>query len=118
MDKLVLTLHILVSVFLIGTVLLQSGKGASIGASFGGGGNQPMYGSSQGSFIGKVTAGAAIVFMLTSLSLAYISAGSSSSSIMNDLASPSAEMVQEDAAVQAEVEKALEDLEAESDKGK
>jgi preprotein translocase subunit SecG len=113
MDKLVLTLHILVSIFLIGTVLLQAGKGASIGASFGGGGggNQPIYGSSQGSFIGKLTAGAAIVFMFTSLTLAYFSADSSS--IMTDLALPSAEMVQEDTAVQVEVDKMLEDVAAE-----
>jgi preprotein translocase subunit SecG len=111
MDKLVLTLHILVSIFLIGTVLLQAGKGASIGASFGGGGgNQPIYGSSQGSFIGKLTAGAAIVFMFTSLTLAYFSADSSS--IMTDLAPPSAEMLQEDAAVQVEVDKMLEDVAA------
>lgn len=110
MDKLVLTLHILVSIFLIGTVLLQSGKGASIGASFGGGGgggNQPIYGSSQGSFIGKVTAGAAIIFMFTSLTLAYFSA--SSSSIMTDFTPPSVEMTQEDAAVQAEAGNMFED---------
>ena len=117
MDKIVLAVHILVSLFLIGTVLLQSGKGASIGASFGGG-NQPMYGSSQGSFMGKLTAGVAIVFMLTSLTLAYFSAGASSSSIMNDLAAPAAEMVEEDAAAQAEVEKTLEDIEAEAEKSK
>jgi len=115
MDKLVLTVHILVSIFLIGTVLLQSGKGASIGASFGGG-NQPMYGSTQGSFIGKVTAGAAIVFMLTSLSLAYISANASSSSIMKGLAPPSTEQVQGDAAAQAEIEKALEEVATEAEK--
>ncbi|MBE9536300.1 MAG: preprotein translocase subunit SecG [Proteobacteria bacterium] len=117
MDKIVLSLHIAVSIFLIGTVLLQAGKGASIGASFGGS-NQPMYGSSQGSFMGKLTAGAAIVFMFTSLTLAYFSAGSSSSSIMSDLASPSAEMVQEDAAAQAEADKAFEDIAAEAEKGK
>lgn len=118
MDKLVLAVHIIVSIFLIGTVLLQAGKGASIGASFGGG-NQPVYGSSQGSFMGKMTAGAAIVFMFTSLTLAYISAGSSSSSIMKDFAAPAAQssdMMQEDAAVQAEVEKALKELEAEKEK--
>ncbi len=108
MDKLVLTVHIVVSIFLIGTVLLQSGKGASIGASFGGG-NQPVYGSSQGSFMGKLTAGAAIVFMLTSLTLAYVSANSSSSSIMKDVVAPSSKIQQEDRAVQAEVEKALEE---------
>ena len=85
MDTLILTLHLLVSVFLIAAVLLQAGKGASVGATLGGGGNQPMYGSSQGSAIGKTTAAAAVVFMFTSLALAYISTTGSSSSVMSDV---------------------------------
>lgn len=87
MDTLILTLHLLVSVFLIAAVLLQAGKGASVGATLGGGGNQPMYGSSQGSAIGKTTAAAAVVFMFTSLALAYISSTGSSSSVMSDVES-------------------------------
>jgi preprotein translocase subunit SecG len=88
MDTLILTLHLLVSVFLIAAILLQAGKGASVGASLGGGGNQPMYGSSQGSAIGKTTAAAAVVFMFTSLALAYISSSGSSSSVMSDVGTP------------------------------
>lgn len=84
MDTLILTLHLLVSVFLIAAVLLQAGKGASVGATLGGGGNQPMYGSSQGSAIGKTTAAAAVVFMFTSLALAYISS-TGTSSVMSDV---------------------------------
>lgn len=87
MNTFILTIHIVVSIFLIGTVLLQAGKGASIGASFGGG-QQTLFGSSQGSFMGKVTAGAAIVFMLTSLTLAYLASTSSSLSIMTDVKAP------------------------------
>ncbi len=88
MDTLILTLHLIVSVFLIAAVLLQAGKGASVGATLGGGGNQPMYGSSQGSAIGKTTAAAAVVFMFTSLALAYISSSGSSSSVMSDVEAP------------------------------
>ena len=66
-------LHVLVCIFLIGVVLLQRGKGAEIGAVFGGGGSSTVFGSrGAGSFLSKLTTGAAIVFMITSLSLAYL----------------------------------------------
>jgi preprotein translocase subunit SecG len=58
------------------------GKGAQAGASFGAGGSQAMFGSTGGNFMTKVTAGAAIVFMLTSLSLAYFYSSPSSQTIM------------------------------------
>lgn len=92
MNKLVILVHVMVSLFLIGVVLLQAGKGASIGATFGGGGGQTLFGSSQGSFIGKVTAAAAIIFMLTSLTLAYTSATSSRATIMENVETPAAPM--------------------------
>lgn len=81
MSTFIMTVHILVSLFLIVVVLLQAGKGASIGATFGGGG-QTLFGSSQGSFIGKMTTAVAIIFMLTSLTLAYLSSTASTSSVM------------------------------------
>ncbi len=65
-------LHVLVCLALIAIVLLQGGKGAEVGAAFGGGGSQTVFGASGGaSFMSKLTTGAAIVFMLTSLTLAY-----------------------------------------------
>jgi len=52
-------------------VLLQTGKGADMGAAFGGS-SQTIFGSSgPGTFLGKMTTGIAVVFMLTSLFLAY-----------------------------------------------
>ncbi|MDH3973615.1 MAG: preprotein translocase subunit SecG [Deltaproteobacteria bacterium] len=87
MDTLILVVHLIVSLFLIVVVLLQAGKGASIGASFGGS-NQTLFGTSQGSFVGKTTAVAATLFMLTSLSLAYISSSASSSSVMEGYETP------------------------------
>ena len=64
--------HVLVCVFLIVVVLLQRGKGAEIGAVFGGGGGGTLFGSrGAGNFLTRLTTGAAFVFMLTSLSLAY-----------------------------------------------
>jgi preprotein translocase subunit SecG len=77
-------LHVLVSLFLIAVVLLQSGKGAEMGASFGSSGSQSVFGAGGGtSFLSKLTTSAAVIFMLTSLSLAYISGKPSSSSMMS-----------------------------------
>jgi preprotein translocase subunit SecG len=84
-------LHIVVSFFMIGVVLLQSGKGAEMGASFGSSGSQSVFGAGGGTtFLSKMTTGAAIIFMLTSLTLAYISGQPSSSSIMSSKSKPAA----------------------------
>ncbi|MCI5168004.1 MAG: preprotein translocase subunit SecG, partial [Candidatus Electrothrix sp. GM3_4] len=73
------------SLFLIAIVLLQHGKGADIGATFGGS-SQSVFGS-EGPvpLLNKITTFSAIVFMGTSVSLAYISTNESTGSIMNDL---------------------------------
>jgi preprotein translocase subunit SecG len=84
-------LHIAVSIFMIAVVLLQSGKGAEMGASFGSSGSQSVFGAGGGStFLSKMTTGAAVIFMLTSLTLAYISGQPSSSSIMSSKSKPAA----------------------------
>jgi len=83
MTYLLIGLHVVVSLALIVIVLLQMGKGAEVGASFGAGGSQTIFGASGGaSFMGKVTAGAAVIFMLTSLSLAYFYGSPASQTIM------------------------------------
>lgn len=76
MSTLVVIVHITVAIFLILIVLLQAGKGASIGATFGGS-SQTVFGSrGPASFLGKVTTGAAALFMITSLVLSMFSARS------------------------------------------
>jgi preprotein translocase subunit SecG len=66
-------LHVLVAFIMVGVILLQSGKGAEIGAAFGGS-SQTVFGSrGAGTFLSKMTAIAATIFMLTSLSLAILS---------------------------------------------
>jgi preprotein translocase subunit SecG len=71
-------IHVLVSLFLIAVVLLQSGKGAEIGAAFGGS-SQTLFGSrGAASFLSKMTTGAAIAFMITSLMLAVVTSKGSS----------------------------------------
>ncbi len=82
MTSVLIGLHIIVSIALIVIVLLQMGKGAQAGASFGAGGSQAMFGSTGGNFMSKVTAAAAIIFMLTSLSLAYFYGSPSSQTVM------------------------------------
>lgn len=76
--------HIIVSIALIAVVLLQSGKGAEMGASFGASGSQSVFGAGGGNtFMSKMTTGAAVIFMLTSLTLAYLSGHTGTSSIMS-----------------------------------
>jgi preprotein translocase subunit SecG len=66
-------LHVLVCLILIAVVLLQRGRGAEIGAVFGGGGSSTVFGSrGAGNFLTKLTTGSAVVFMLTSLTLSYV----------------------------------------------
>jgi len=73
-----ITIHVIVSSILISMVLLQRGKGADIGAAFGGA-SQTVFGPRGAqSFLAKLTTGAAIIFMITSLSLALIAAKRSS----------------------------------------
>jgi len=81
-------IHILVCVFLVSIVLLQHGKGADIGATFGGGG-QSLFGT-EGPvpILNKITTAAAVIFMVTSIFLAYISAHRTTSSVMGDFAAP------------------------------
>jgi preprotein translocase subunit SecG len=70
---LITILHVLVCIILILVVLLQAGKGANMGAAFGGS-SQTVFGSSgAGTFLGKMTTIVAAVFMLTSLTLSYFS---------------------------------------------
>ena len=74
MTTAILTIHVIVAVLLIGVVLMQRGQGADMGASFGGGSSQTLFGSSgSGSFLGKATGVLATLFMTTSLTLAFFS---------------------------------------------
>jgi len=68
---LVPTIHVLACLFLIVVVLLQTGKGADMGAAFGGG-SQTLFGAGgAGNLLTKLTTGTAIAFMVTSLILSY-----------------------------------------------
>ncbi|MEE2820741.1 MAG: preprotein translocase subunit SecG [Pseudomonadota bacterium] len=73
METILLIVHVLIGASVIGLVLIQQGKGADAGASFGGGASQTVFGSAgAGSFLVKLTAGLAALFFATSLALAVI----------------------------------------------
>ena len=89
MSLILITIHIIVCIALIMIVLLQTGKGADMGAAFGGGSSQTLFGSTGAStFLTKATTAAAIIFMLTSLGLAYMSGHKTEDSIMLDTKTP------------------------------
>lgn len=73
MYQLVLFVHVIIAVLLIGLVLIQHGKGADIGAAFGSGASNTVFGSQgSGGFLFKLTGGLALTFFVTSLSLSYL----------------------------------------------
>lgn len=74
---LILTIHVLVGLSVIGLVLLQHGKGADVGASFGGGASGSVFGATgSANFLSRTTAVLAGVFFVTSLTLTYIASHS------------------------------------------
>jgi len=88
---LILTLlHVVVCIALVMIVLLQKGKGASMGAAFGGS-SQTVFGSTGAtSFLSKITVAAAVIFMFTSLGLALLMGRGASSSLMKGVNVPAA----------------------------
>jgi preprotein translocase subunit SecG len=73
LQQLLLLFHVLIALGLITLVLLQQGKGAEMGASFGSGASQTVFGSQgSGSFLFKLTGLFALLFFITSLSLGYL----------------------------------------------
>lgn len=73
MEQIILVIHVLLGFSLIGLVLIQHGKGAEAGASFGAGASATVFGSrGSGSFLTRMTTTLALCFAITSLSLAYL----------------------------------------------
>jgi preprotein translocase subunit SecG len=86
MNTLITVLHVLAAFCLILTVLLQAGKGAAMGSGLGAGSSQTMFGSSgAGNLLTKLTTGIAILFMVTSLTLATFSNSKKSSSVIQGI---------------------------------
>jgi preprotein translocase subunit SecG len=81
-------IHVLAALVMIVVVLLQQGKGADIGAAFGAGSSQTLFGSrGAGNFLTKMTTAFVVIFMGTSISLAYLT---SPRSVLDDIEVPAA----------------------------
>ncbi|QQG64610.1 preprotein translocase subunit SecG [Desulfobulbus oligotrophicus] len=85
MTTLIIVAHVIVCFFLIGIVLLQHGKGADVGATFGGSGQSLFGAEGPLPLLNKITTLAAIVFMATSVALAYFSAHKTTGSVMSNV---------------------------------
>lgn len=89
MYQLILIFHVLVAISIVGLVLLQHGKGADIGAGFGSGASNTVFGSQgSGGFLFKLTGSLVIVFFVTSLLLSSLVAGQYKNSKNTPLSNP------------------------------
>ena len=85
-----IVIHVIACFAIIGIVLLQAGKGADIGSAFGGAGSQAVFGSmGTPTVLGKITAVIAIIFTITSFSLALLG-GERRGSVVREAAPPPA----------------------------
>src|SRR5687767_13810409 len=74
METFILVIHVVVAIALVELVLIQHGKGADVGAAFGGGASGSVFGATgSANFLSRATAMLAVVFFLTSLGLTYLS---------------------------------------------
>jgi preprotein translocase subunit SecG len=91
MQTALLAAHVIIMVVLIGLILIQRGKGADVGAAFGSGASQTVFGSQgSASFLTRTTGVLATCFFITSLTLAYFSIQDSDKGSVTDNVIPSA----------------------------
>jgi preprotein translocase subunit SecG len=73
MEQVILIIHVLAALGIVGLILIQQGKGADMGASFGAGGSQTLFGTGGGgNVLTKTTAVLATIFFATSFGLAVV----------------------------------------------
>ena len=113
-EQIIVVFHVLVALAIVGLILLQQGKGADAGASFGGGSSQTIFGASGGgNALTQATAILATVFFATSFGLAVI-AKQKAALPVNDLMSgvEAVEQVESQPAVDiaAEIQESFDDL--------
>ena len=86
--NLILALQVLAAIAMVGLVLLQHGKGADMGASFGSGSSGSLFGATgSANFLSRSTAAAATLFFVATLALAYFgSRPSDQGGVMSELA--------------------------------
>lgn len=95
-ETVIVVLHLLVAIGVVGLVLMQQGKGAETGASFGSGASATVFGSQgSGTFLSRVTAILATVFFLTSLGLAYYASHKADAAVEAGLPAPALQIEQQ-----------------------
>lgn len=115
MQTVIVVIHVIVAIAIVGLVLLQQGKGADAGASFGAGASQTVFGASgSGNFLVRATTVAALIFFVTSLSLAIFARNQSGSGSTTGLPIVNQDLLDETISAQSDVP-ALEETAATSD---
>ena len=98
-SEIILIIHVIIAVALVGLILIQHGKGADAGAAFGSGASSTVFGSQgSASFLTRITAGLATAFFITSLTLAYMTRSTTTTS-SDDVPAVIEEVVEEKAPV-------------------
>lgn len=73
MESVLLVVHVVIALVIVGLIMIQQGKGAEMGASFGGGGSQTVFGAAgSGNFFSRMTAILVAIFFATSFTLAML----------------------------------------------
>lgn len=83
MFAIITVIHVLACIFLILVVLLQTGKGAEMGAVFGGSSSTVFGSTGAGNFLTRLTTATAVIFMITSLGLTYFSSRQNTATILD-----------------------------------
>ncbi len=97
MEQLILIAHLLIALAIIGLIMLQQGKGADMGASFGAGASQTLFGADGGgNVLAKVTAFLAVTFFATSFGLAVVAKNGTQPVDDLELMAPAIEQAVED----------------------
>ncbi|WP_226702024.1 preprotein translocase subunit SecG [Microbulbifer elongatus] len=116
MEKLVLVVHILTALSIIGLILMQQGKGAEAGASFGAGASNTVFGSQgSGNFFSRLTAIMATVFFVTSFGLAILASRDEAPAVDGMPQVPAAVESREPAATEGDIPEVQEEAPAAGD---
>lgn len=104
METLIVVVHVITAIVIVGLVLLQQGKGADAGASFGAGASQTVFGASgSGNFLVRATTIAAVIFFVTSLSLAIFARNNSGTGTTTGLPIVDQDLLEETISQQSDV---------------
>ena len=110
MQTLIIIIHVIAAISIVGLVLLQQGKGADAGASFGAGASQTVFGSSgSGNFLVRATTVSAVVFFVTSLTLAIFAKNQAGRGSSTGLPIVNQEILEETTAAQADIPTLIEE---------